>query len=104
MGIRSLIKSKIKEGLGNIRVLGKVLHEESKYPGRPQPHMAARNPLWGGEDDAPNEVRDQMEQKQQEIEHPVPEERMSPDGDEFWFLKDNDGDDWSATNPGLKDK
>ena len=60
--------------------------------------MVARNPLWGGEDLSPTEQ--QMEELQQEIEHPVPEERMSPDGDEFWFLKDNDeGDDWSKTNP-----
>ena len=98
MGIRSTIKSKIKESLRNISTLGKVIHDEAKHPGRPQPHMVARNPLWGGEDSPPTEQ--QMEERQQEIEHPVPEERMSPDGDEFWFLKDNDeGDDWSKTNP-----
>ena len=98
MGIRSTIKSKIKESLRNISTLGKVIHDEAKHPGRPQPHMVARNPLWGGEDSPPTEQ--QMEERQQEIEHPVPEERMSPDGDEFWFLKDNDEvDDWSKTNP-----
>jgi hypothetical protein len=99
MGIRSSIKARIKERLGNIRVLGKVIHEEAKHPGRPQPHMAARNPLWGGEDENPDS-QEHLEKKQEEIDHPIPEERRSPDGEEFWFLKDNDGDDWSATNPG----
>ena len=44
MGIRSRIKGALKR----VRVLTKVIHEESKYPGRPQPHMASKNPLWGG--------------------------------------------------------
>ena len=97
MGLRSKLKGRIKEGLSNFKTLGKVIHEEAKHPGRPQPHMVARNPLWGGENST---VHEEMEQKQQEIDHPIPEERRSPDGEEFWFLKDNDGDDWSATNPG----
>lgn len=99
MGIRSSIKEKLKQRIGNLKTLGKVIHEEAKHPGRPQPHMAARNPLWGGEHDAPSK-EEKLNQIHEEIDHPIPEERMSPDGDEFWFLKDNDeGDDWSKTNP-----
>ena len=99
MGIRSTIKSKLKESISSIKTFGKVIHDEAKYPGRPQPHMVARNPLWGGEDSPP--AKDEhFDQAHQQIEHPIPEERKAPDGDEFWFLKDNDdGDDWTKTNP-----
>ena len=45
-----LIESGAKKALKKIRVLAEVIHEESKYPGRPQPHVVAKNPLWGGGD------------------------------------------------------
>lgn len=92
MGLRSQIKSKIKEGLKNIKSLAFLIHDEASHPGRPQPHMAARNPMWGGEDSPPEEPP---------IEHELPEERMAPDGGEFWFLK-GDAEGWHETNPGLK--
>ena len=48
MGLRSRLKNKIKGTLEGVGALAKVIHDEANHPGRPQPHMAARNPLWGG--------------------------------------------------------
>ena len=106
MGLRSRLKNKIKGTLEGVGALAKVIHDEANHPGRPQPHMAARNPLWGGG----------------EVERPELESTSTADEDtqsdsttlgtnaqstekqseaDYWFLHDPDGeaDDWSKTNP-----
>lgn len=106
MGIRDRIKSRLKSGVSNIKALAAVIHDEANHPGRPSPHMAARNPMWGGEtgaavaEDSPTQETSSSS-TEPPIEHPVPEERRAPDGEEFWFLKDDDAEGWSETNPGL---
>ena len=105
MGFRSKLKAKIKAAIGNADALAKVIHEEALHPGRPQPHMAAKNPLWGGEHSKKIET-DDVEEKSEEnpvdsaTERSVPVEKKSQD-DAFWFLKEDgeEGDDWSKVNP-----
>ena len=112
MGIRDRIKSRLKSGVSNIKAFAAVIHDEANHPGRPSPHMAARNPLWGGEtgagdaDESASLASENTSENSAEppIEHPVPEERRAPDGEEFWFLKDDDAEGWSETNPGLSDQ
>lgn len=106
MGIRDRIKSRLKSGVSNIKALAAVIHDEANHPGRPSPHMAARNPMWGGEtgaavEDDGSTQETSLSLAEPPIEHPVPEERRAPDGEEFWFLKDDDAEGWSETNPGL---
>ena len=43
-----------------------MVNEEAKHPGRPQPHMVARNPLWGGES-GPNPDKTEVPQ----VEEPL---------------------------------
>ncbi len=93
MGFRQRIKSKIKEGLRNVGALAKFIQDESNHPGRPQPHMTAKNPLWGGEHSPPSKQNSPQEK---------PSETSSDDSDEFWFLKEGDTEGWHETNPGLK--
>ena len=106
MGLRSRLKGKIKETLEGVGVLAKVIHDEANHPGRPQPHMAARNPLWGGgevdgEDNLENSDSD--ESVAQSTTQDAGAEPVSPPTEEvdYWFLNDEDGegDDWSLTNP-----
>ena len=97
MGLRSKLKSKVKQSLENIQILGKVIHDEAKHPGRPQPHMVARNPLWGGQDNPPENISQKAENH-----HSNSAENTSVEPAEeadFWFLSDAE-DDWSQTNPG----
>ena len=101
MGFRSKLKAKIKAAIGNADALAKVIHEEALHPGRPQPHMAAKNPLWGGEHSKKIET-DEVEENPVDYaaESPVPVEKNAQD-DAFWFLKEDgeEGDDWSKVNP-----
>ena len=100
MGLRNRLKGKIKETLEVVGVLAKVIHDEANHPGRPQPHMAARNPLWGGgevgdEEDLENQTSDESTtESTEQISQPTEEV-------DYWFLNDEDGegDDWSQTNP-----
>ncbi len=107
MGFRSRIKAKIKGAIGNVDALAKVIHDEANHPGRPQPHMAAKNPLWGGEH---SEVEKESEEFTEELaEEEISEEKPTSTEqteDEFWFLKhdDEEGDDWSKVNPKAKPK
>ena len=61
--------------------------------------------MWGGEtgaavaEDSPTQETSSSS-TEPPIEHPVPEERRAPDGEEF-CLKDDDAEGWSETNPGL---
>ena len=100
MGLRTRIKSKIKEALGDVRALFQMVNEEAKHPGRPQPHMVARNPLWGGEN-GPNP--DKTEVPQVEEPSPAPAQKSEKDEDEgeqdFWYLRGDD-EGWSDPNPG----
>jgi hypothetical protein len=101
MGLRTQLKNKLKETLQNIKSLSFLIHEESKYPGRPQPHMAARNPMWGGEDSAPAEQEASKAAKEAAAsEQPV--DTRDASGEEFWFLKYDDNEGWDETNPGEK--
>ena len=100
MGLRSRLKNKIKGTLEGVGALAKVIHDEANHPGRPQPHMAARNPLWGG-----GEVeRAEQPSSDEENEEPTTSVDQSSSGEpeaDYWFLHDPDGeaDDWSKTNP-----
>jgi len=102
MGLRARIKAKIKEKIKDARSLMAIVHEEANHPGRPQPHMAARNPLWGGEtggksDDKPasNTEVTQPAAKKSTSE---PKEELDGDND-FWYLRGDD-EGWSDPNPG----
>jgi hypothetical protein len=106
MGLRSRLKGKIKETLEGVGVLAKVIHDEANHPGRPQPHMAARNPLWGGgevDGEENLENSDSDEAVVQSTTQDAEAEPASPPTEEvdYWFLNDEDGegDDWSLTNP-----
>ena len=104
MGFRSKLKAKIKAAIGNADALAKVIHEEALHPGRPQPHMAAKNPLWGGEHS--KKIEDDEQEHSEEntvnttVERSAPVEKDTKD-DAFWFLKEDgeEGDDWSKVNP-----
>ena len=125
MGIRSKIKSKLKHKIEQLKTLAAVVHDEANHPGRPQPHMAARNPFWGGEEKTDrskssadkkdsNEAGSNTDDKHQlEAESPQdPQEETSskkqPKGSleeeeaDFWFLKYGDNEGWNETNPGKK--
>ena len=96
MGFRDRIKEKLKERLQNIRALVNIIHDEAKHPGRPQPHMAARNPLYGGEEEPPSQPNRDTEVPNDTS--PTPRSSQSDDGD-FWYLRGDD-EGWSDLNPG----
>ena len=106
MSLRSKIKQRIRETIDNLGILAKVLHDESQYPGRPQPHMAARHPLWGGEDSPPvgssvgktEQVTEQVQGMQDTPVSSVHAGSSTGTKEEYWFLQDAE-DDWSRTNP-----
>ena len=101
MGLRSRLKNKIKGTLEGVGALAKVIHDEANHPGRPQPHMAARNPLWGGGEvervSQPSSEEEKMDPSPVSVDKGSSSE---PEAD-YWFLHDPDGeaDDWSKTNP-----
>lgn len=110
MGLRSRLKGKIKDTVEGVSALARIIHDEANHPGRPQPHMAARNPLWGGGDVTDKEASSTPASSDVETEGlpdaPVQTagaDEVTPQetGDDFWFLHDPDGevDDWSQTNP-----
>ena len=79
---------------------------KSNHPGRPQPHMAARNPLWGGGEVERPETEDQsvLDSDAQEDSTTLGTTNQSVESEpeaDYWFLHDPDGeaDDWSKTNP-----
>ena len=96
MGLRDRLKKRI----GKVHEAVKGIREEAIHPGRPQPHMAARNPNWGGTKDVPPpEVTPRTS-----VPDPYssPEERQNeeaPGGGEFWFLKEGDSEGWDQTDP-----
>ena len=108
MGLRSRLKNKIKGTLEGVGALAKVIHDEANHPGRPQPHMAARNPLWGGgevevegsetEDSSVSDADAQSNSTTTDTTVQPTESEPEPD---YWFLHDPEGeaDDWSKTNP-----
>ena len=101
MGLRSRIKGRIKSAVGNVKALAAVINEEANHPGRPSPHMAARNPMWGGEDtpvSSEEEAADSAESASDDKE-----KSTSEDGD-FWFLNYDDVDGWDVTNPKDEEK
>ena len=127
MGIRSKIKSRLKNKLEQLKVLAAVVQDEANHPGRPQPHMAARNPFWGGEEkvtkadahdraegeDVPktsSELNEELQDKSKKPQEPQKqsvgkdEQKGSLDEEEadFWFLKYGDNEGWNETNPGKK--
>ena len=101
MGLRGRIKGRIKETLGGFGALARIIHDEANHPGRPQPHMAARNPLWGGgEVDDPSKSENPLNEASVESTATKPLQPDAEDAD-YWFLDDPEGeaDDWSMTNP-----
>ena len=124
------IRSRVKKTLEKIRVLAQVIHEESKYPGRPQPHVAAQNPLWGGGDSREDanlqtktKTKTNAEQASSEsvhsqdtpisgsnecteIQEPAKETKTSDQGSlneegaDYWFLQYDDVEGWNESNPG----
>lgn len=112
MGLRSRLKNKIKGTLEGVGALAKVIHDEANHPGRPQPHMAARNPLWGGGEVERSDSTDTESSTEESLNSSV-ESSSQVDNEEannaetnseeadYWFLDDPDGeaDDWSKTNP-----
>ena len=116
------IRSRVKKGLQKIRVLARVIHEESKYPGRPQPHVAAKNPLWGGGDAREGESEDtrETEDKEETISAQTPVDKdtstsqqkegvenhdqgsLNEEGADYWFLQYDDVEGWNESNPGQK--
>ncbi|MBM76364.1 MAG: hypothetical protein CMK59_13245 [Proteobacteria bacterium] len=116
MGIRSKIKSRLKEKLEQIKVFVAVVQDEANHPGRPQPHMAAKNPLWGGgqEDSSegikPDKIKkhtikeeDSSKQDSSNQESFKDEEgSLNKEGADFWFLQYDDNEGWNETNPGEK--
>ena len=108
MGIRTRIKSKLKDALNDVRALFHIVNEEAKHPGRPQPHMVARNPLWGGEaGDAPEKTDVSTDKAFTPKEPKAPksteqnEEKSidTKEDDDFWYLRGDD-EGWSDPNPG----
>ena len=103
MGLRARLKAKLKEKLKDVRSLMAIVHEEANHPGRPQPHMAARNPLWGGETGGKSEekpVSNKAEEDQSTIKTSTskPKKELDEDND-FWYLRGDD-EGWSDPNPG----
>ena len=92
MGILQKIKHKLKAKVRDVRALSLLIRDEAKHPGRPQPHMAARNPMWGGED-TPNPKPDSDAPAA-----PDSDASQESDGD-FWYLRGDD-EGWSDPNPG----
>lgn len=110
MGIRSRIKAKIQDRLQDIRALVRVVNEEANHPGRPQPHMVARNPLWGGEageipaqKQVPSETEKHVSEPTSTISTASPpkekKESKEAEDDDFWYLRGDD-EGWSDLNPG----
>jgi len=113
VGLRSRLKNKIKGTLEGVGALAKVIHDEANHPGRPQPHMAARNPLWGGGEVERADSTDTDSSTEDSSNSSTPEASSQVDNTEtnngeinneeadYWFLHDPDGeaDDWSKTNP-----
>lgn len=100
MGLRNRIKEKLKERLQDIRALVNVIHDEAKHPGRPQPHMAARNPLYGGQEESPETAPKPSESSTPE-KSAAPSPPQADDGD-FWYLRGDD-EGWSDLNPGKEE-
>ena len=106
MGLRSRLKNKIKGTLEGVGALAKVIHDEANHPGRPQPHMAARNPLWGGGEVERSETEDlstsdaDTQSNSTMADTTAQPVESEPEAD-YWFLHDPEGeaDDWSKTNP-----
>ena len=106
MGIRSKIKSRLKEKLEQIRVLFAVVQDEANYPGRPQPHMAAKNPFWGGgEREVPEESKSDAAKSESSNQESFKDEEgsLNKEGADFWFLQYDDNEGWNETNPGEKE-
>ena len=105
MGLRSRLKGKIKDTVQGVSALARIIHDEANHPGRPQPHMAARNPLWGGGDVTENENEESRDSASSMSSDQPVDTATTPESSEteadYWFLNDPDGevDDWSRTNP-----
>jgi len=96
MGIRDRLKRRI----GKVHEAVKSVRDEAGHPGRPQPHMAQRNPAWGGNKDEPPEgVTPQAAVPDPYAEPEVREDEEAPGGGEFWFLKEGDSEGWDQTDP-----
>lgn len=103
MGILGKVKGSIKRRMEAVRDVVGAVQEEAKYPGRPQPHMAARNPLWGGESGAaPTEREPAAPPPIDPYASPTRGEEEAPGGGDFWFLE-GETEGWEQTNPGKKE-
>ena len=102
MGLRSKLKNRIKEAIENVKALSKLVSDEASHPGRPQPHMAARNPMWGGQDEAPKEQNTPQKEEPPKSDEVKPVETKDSDGEDFWYLRYEDNEGWDDPNPGQK--
>ena len=93
MGLRSRFKKRLKDALENVKALSKVVAEEANHPGRPQPHMAARNPSWGGQENTAENAGEKPSSK------PKKSNVSASDDGDFWYLRD-DNEGWDDPNPG----
>ena len=114
MGIRSRLKSKVRAAVGNLRAFGAVLNEEANHPGRPQPHMTARNPVWGGTSGAEAPSSSAEPAASSSVSEPAASSSVSepaasssagaPEAETEevpWYLKYDDNEGWDDPNPGL---
>jgi hypothetical protein len=103
MGFRSKFKGRIKKALNNVKNLTAVVSEEANHPGRPQPHMAARNPMWGGKEDPSTKTSDSVTPEDTVKPSSVSQQAAKPEPSEeedYWFLKYEDNEGWEDPNPG----
>ena len=91
MGIRDRLKKRI----GRVHEAVKTIREEASHPGRPQPHMAQRNPMWGGNPDEPPAGVS----PQSSVPDPYADTQEESESGDFWFLRDGDSEGWDQTNP-----
>ena len=105
MGIRSRLKSKVRAAVGNLRAFGAVLNEEANHPGRPQPHMTARNPVWGGTSGAEAPSSSAEPAASSSVSEPAASSSAgAPEAETEevpWYLKYDDNEGWDDPNPGL---
>ena len=95
MGIRDRIKKRI----GRVHETVKSIREEASHPGRPQPHMAQRNPMWGGNEDKPPAGVTPQSSVPDPYASSADGTKETDSGDEYWFLQEGDSEGWDQTNP-----
>ena len=103
------IRARIRQRLQDLTALFRAVNDEANHPGRPQPHMAARNPLWGGESGGPRDGTEARDAVPAKAPPPAPEgvdpyasNEVAPESEgEYWYLQGETVEEgWRETNPG----